>query len=153
MTAPITTLSEDDLDLIMRFHGHVCSMVLVGARLGKAAVAALEGIGGERAHPFGFFRGYGCAIDGVQAFTGCTLGNGNLVMLRGADFSLTLTREGHDSAVLVTPLEETVAGARSARGSVLQTPFGEKIMTGDIRKLFTIETISGIGPLSSFPEG
>ncbi len=153
MTVLITTLSEDDLSLIMRFHGHVCSMVLVGARLGKAAAAALEKLGGERTLPFGFFRGYGCSIDGVQVFTGCTLGNGNLVLLRGTDFSLTLTREGHDSAVLVTPLEETMMGARSARGNVLQTPLGERIMTGDIRDLFTLETISGMGRLSRFPEG
>ena len=153
MTAPITTLSEEDLDLIMRFHGHICSMVLVAARLGKIAADALDSLGGERTLLFGFFRGYGCAIDGVQAFTGCTFGNGNLVLLRGTDFSLTLTREGNGSAVLVTPLEEILAGARSAGGKVLQTPLGERIMGGDIRNLFAVETISGMGHLSRFPEG
>ena len=43
MTAPITTLSEADLALINQIHGHLCPMVLLGAR--TAIMARLLVIG------------------------------------------------------------------------------------------------------------
>ena len=152
MTAPTTTLSDKDLEFLETFHGHICPMVLVGARLGRVAAAGLRDIEDSRDLPFAFFRGGGCAVDGVQAATGCTWGNGNLILLRGRDLSLILTREGWDRAILAIPRSPVLEGAREARGKVLGSPFATWIMEGDRDDLFTVEVTAGPADLSRFPE-
>lgn len=152
MTAPITTLSKRDLNSLEAFHGHLCPMVLLGARLGRVALSALKDLEDSANLPFAFFRGGGCAIDGVQAFTGCTWGNGNLVLLRGRDFSLTLTWEGSERAILAIPQFSVIEGAREARGKVIKSPFASLIMKGAADDLFTVEATPGPAMVSTFPE-
>ena len=153
-TAPTTMpseggLSEQDIDLILQVHGHLCPMVLLGARIAKKAIR--ESAPGEDSRLFGCYRGYGCAVDGIQLFTGCTWGNGNLILLRGRDFSFLLTEEGKDSGIEVSPI-----------GQVLERIWGER--TPEARKvlmdLFTSapdseilgsRVVSGLGTVSRYP--
>jgi formylmethanofuran dehydrogenase subunit E len=151
MTAPTTTLSDSDLEVIERFHGHICSMVLLGARMVRAASDLLPEGDGDRSLPFAFFRGYGCAVDGVQIMSGCTWGNGNLTLLRGADFSLLLTVENSPKAIKMAPLPDILSDIRTARGTILNTALGELILEGPYEELFTLDEITGLGELSRYP--
>ena len=153
-TAPTTmhseALSEQDIGLILQVHGHLCPMVLLGARIAKRAV--LESSAGETSRLFGFYRGYGCAVDGIQLFTGCTWGNGNLVLLRGRNFSFLLTEEGADTGIEVSPIPgvlERIWGER--------TPEARKVLMDLFRstpddQLLQVQTVTGLGAVSGFPE-
>ena len=152
MTAPTTTLSKSDLEIIERFHGHICSMVLLGARMARAAAGRLIEWNEDQARPFAFFRGYGCAVDGVQVMSGCTWGNGNLVLLRGGDFSLVLTAEGSKKAVKAVPLANILSDIRTARGRILNTTLGDLILKGPGEELFTLEEVAGLPELSRYPD-
>lgn len=151
MTAPTTTLSDSDLETIERFHGHICSMVLLGARMARVAGGRLITWNEDPPRLFAFFRGYGCAVDGVQIMSGCTWGNGNLVLLRGREFSLVLTAEGSPKAVKAVPLPNILSGVRGARGGILDTALGDLILKGPGEDLFTIEEVTGLPELSRFP--
>ncbi len=151
-TVRTTTLSEDDHDLIVKVHGHICPMVLLGAR--AALAAANEYISNKdiKEQPFGYFRGHGCAVDGIQLFSGCTWGNGNLVLLRGGTFSFVYTSEGAESAVQVTPHPDLLAEIRSLRGGFMDTERGRLFSTSQIEDIFRVEWVKNLGSLSLFPE-
>ncbi|UCG37963.1 MAG: hypothetical protein JSV00_07100 [bacterium] len=148
-TAPTTTLSRADLDLIERVHGHICPMVLLGAR--TARKARLEMGEGSTAHLFAFYRGHGCGVDGVQIFSGCTWGNGNLVLLRGRDHSLLLTAEEAGEGVLVSPRREVLARIRRAESGDRQALM-EWLAGEPDGGLCLSEKVAGLGVLSRFPE-
>ncbi len=149
-TAPTITLSEDDLTLIRRVHGHLCPMVLLGARVAKRAAREVTAAGSADL-PFGFFRGHGCAVDGIQLFSGCTLGNANLVLLRGRNFSFLLTLEEASEGVLVAPLPallDTLRGERTAEG---RKALLDLFPSAPDEDLFHVSRVEGIGSLTAFP--
>ncbi len=151
MTAPTTTLSEEDLKLIFDFHRHYCPMVLLGAR--QAKFAREYPFKSASSLPYAFYRGYGCALDGVQLFGHCTMGNGNLTLLRGRDFSLIYSHEGSSDAVLVRPLPELLDEIRTNRDSSLESSLSRRIINGPVDDIFTSEDVEGPGILTQYPEG
>ncbi len=145
-------LSEPDLQLILSFHGHYCPMVLMGARQARTAVKGFELLSGHSGRAYSFYRGYGCALDGIQIFSGCTLGNGNLTLLRGKDFSLIFTYEGLDSAFIVKPREDLLVEIRTRSNSSLNSPLSERILKGADGDLFSLDEVEGTGVITLFPE-
>jgi formylmethanofuran dehydrogenase subunit E len=143
-------LTEADLALIHRVHGHVCPLVLMGARQAKVAAALLSARLGH-GRPFAFYRGYSCALDGVQLFSGTTWGGGNLVLLRGKDFSLTLTHEGAERAVRVTPAPGLMREIRLRGEDIPGSPLQERLAGGDASALFAADETSGAPSLSVYP--
>ena len=145
MTAPTIMLSREDLDLLKRIHGHLCGMVLLGARTARTARAALaSGL------PFGFYRGFGCAVDGIQIFSGCTTGNGNLVLLRGRDHSFCLTTEGAGEGILVSPLPGTLERIRNPESRDTEILM-EWLGSVPDDEILLSEPVSDIGVLTRFP--
>jgi formylmethanofuran dehydrogenase subunit E len=72
----------DFFTFLARFHGHRCPMSIMGARMGLAARAVVgyhreDGGGDVRA----IYHHKTCAVDGVMAALGTTLGNNNLQLL------------------------------------------------------------------------
>jgi formylmethanofuran dehydrogenase subunit E len=68
----------EDLKRCAEFHGHLCPGLTIGWR---AARAGLEALGGQRARDeemIAIVENDSCAVDAVQALTGCTFGKGNL---------------------------------------------------------------------------
>jgi len=64
----------------LAFHGHLCLDIAVGYRVALAALAAMEPLVGD--DPKALVATVGndtCAVDAVQALTGCTFGKRNLV--------------------------------------------------------------------------
>ncbi len=148
-TALTTTLSEEDLALIEQIHGHLCPMVLLGARTARKAILSLPGA--EEAHLFGFYRGYGCAVDGIQIFSGCTWGNQNLVLLRGRTFSFILTLEGADEGLMVSPRPELLRRIRGERTDESRSDLMRMFISAADDELLEAKAVEGLGSVSAFP--
>jgi formylmethanofuran dehydrogenase subunit E len=66
------------LDEVKEFHGHICPGLAIGYRVSLFALREL----GERAEDeelVAVVENDSCAVDAVQAMTGCTFGKGNLI--------------------------------------------------------------------------
>lgn len=94
------TGSEDVLERIARFHGHLGPFVVVGFRMGELANKSLG------ADPFGktalVLTGgkppRSCVIDGIQLSSGCTLGKGGIAVVdQGEVASIFLSKAGGKS--------------------------------------------------------
>lgn len=149
-TAPTTTLSETDLALIEQIHGHLCPMVLLGARTARKALGSLAGADGQ-AHLFGFYRGYGCAVDGIQIFSGCTWGNQNLVLLRGRSFSFILTLEGADGGVVVSPRPQLIERIRGERTPESRSALMQMFISAADDELLEVKAVEDLSSVSAFP--
>jgi formylmethanofuran dehydrogenase subunit E len=149
-TALTTTLSETDLALIEQVHGHLCPMVLLGARTAKKARQLVAGNGAD-SHLYGYFRGYGCAIDGIQLFSGCTYGNQNLVLLRGSNFSFILTVEGAQEGVTVSPQPHLLDRVRGEKTPDSRSALMDMFTSAPDEEILEIETANDMGALSKFP--
>jgi len=91
------------------FHGHRCPMSTMGARIGIAAMAALEVTKADQFQVEGYFHARNCALDGIQFTTGCTLGNGNLDFEDGGRVAFTLKRRDGRGGVSVSVSESALA--------------------------------------------
>ncbi|MDF1536556.1 MAG: FmdE family protein [bacterium] len=146
-------LSEEEIGLILRVHGHLCPMVLLGARVAKRAMltnAEQGSLGGDK-RLFGFFRGFGCAVDGIQLFTGCTWGNGNLVLLRGRNSSLILTEEGKGTGIEVSPLPGALDRIRGERSPEARSVLMDRFTSAPDSELLESKVVTGLGTVSRYP--
>lgn len=149
-TAPITTLSDPDLALIRQVHGHLCPMVLLGARTAVYALRLVKAAGNGCGF-FAYYRGYGCAVDGIQLFSGCTWGNRNLVLLRGRDFSFILTAEGASKGVMVSPRPSLLEQIREERSPGSRSALMEMFGSSADEELFETGTVEDLAALSRYP--
>lgn len=149
-TVPTTTLSEIDLALIEQIHGHLCPMVLLGARTAKKA-RQLVTVSDDESDLFGYYRGYGCAVDGIQIFSGCTWGNQNLVLLRGRNFSYILTVEGFGEGIVISPHPRLLKQIRQEKTPESRSTLMGMLTSGPDEKFLDIETVKDMGALSEFP--
>jgi len=149
-TAPTTTLSEADLALIKQIHSHLCPMVLLGARTAKKARQLVTDAGDEP-NFFGYYRGYGCAVDGIQIYSGCTWGNQNLVMLRGRNFSFILTVEGAREGVMVSPRPRLLEQIRKEKTPESRSTLMEMFASAPDEELLELEAVEDLAALSGFP--
>lgn len=68
----------DDLKKAIDFHGHLCPGLAYGYRVAKAAIEVL----GKKSRDedlVAIVENDSCAVDAIQAVTGCTFGKGNLI--------------------------------------------------------------------------
>lgn len=69
----------EDFARTLAFHGHLCLDIAVGYRVAKAALTALAGVVDDPRALVATVGNDTCAVDAVQALTGCTFGKRNLV--------------------------------------------------------------------------
>lgn len=108
--------SSSFVDQAQLLHGHRCPAMLLGLRIGSAAMNALHV---ERATDgqlialleLGADHCAHCLCDGVQTITGCTYGKGNLRQLDYGKFGLTLLEVGTARAIRVVPRPEALVTA------------------------------------------
>jgi formylmethanofuran dehydrogenase subunit E len=72
-------LARADFEATLAFHGHLCLDIAMGYRVATAALKALEGIVDDPKALVATVGNDTCAVDAVQAVTGCTFGKRNLV--------------------------------------------------------------------------
>lgn len=70
---------EDDFQVVVAFHGHLCLDIALGYRVAKAAMRALACERPKDEELVAVVENDSCSVDAVQAVTGCTFGKGNLV--------------------------------------------------------------------------
>jgi formylmethanofuran dehydrogenase subunit E len=71
------TLTQDQIDKAVAFHGHECPGLWIGLR---AAELCLRELGHNDENPVtAVVETDMCGVDGIQVLTGCTLGKGNLI--------------------------------------------------------------------------
>jgi len=64
---------------VLEFHGHLCLDIAMGYRVANAALDQLAKLGIDKKALVATVEGDTCAVDAVQAVTGCTFGKRNLV--------------------------------------------------------------------------
>jgi formylmethanofuran dehydrogenase subunit E len=69
----------EDFERALAFHGHLCLDIAVGYRVARTALAALAGVVDDPKALVATVGNDTCAVDAVQALTGCTFGKRNLV--------------------------------------------------------------------------
>lgn len=84
------------------FHGHECMGLALGYQAARAALAVL---GSERdvdEELVAVVENDSCAVDAIQAITGCTLGKGNLIFRDFGKHAYIFALRGQGRAVRVT---------------------------------------------------
>jgi len=76
---PEASSYPDDFERALAFHGHLCLDIAVGYRVARAALEALAGVADDPKALVATVGNDTCAVDAVQALTGCTFGKRNLV--------------------------------------------------------------------------
>ncbi len=92
----------------VEFHGHLGPFLVIGLRMGSLALKllGLRGYSGLRAIvETGNEPPLSCIVDGVQVATGCTLGKGNVEVLRNTGAKTTFLTEDR---ILVIELRDTL---------------------------------------------
>lgn len=90
-----------------RFHGHLCPGLIIGVRMGLAALKLLGSGRSEDEEIVAIVENDSCAVDGIQVVVGASLGKGNLFVKMygkmaatfysrktGEAYRLVLTQEG-----------------------------------------------------------
>ncbi|TVQ95900.1 MAG: formylmethanofuran dehydrogenase [Desulfovibrionales bacterium] len=91
---PNCTLTQEQIDRAVSFHGHECPGLWIGLR---AAELCLRELGHNDDNPIiAVVETDMCGVDGIQVLTGCTLGKGNLIHkdLGKTAFSFYRTTDG-----------------------------------------------------------
>lgn len=101
-------IKDDDVRNAIAFHGHLCPMSVLGARMGLFAMRKLSVKRATGIKLIGIVYNDLCAVDGFQFVTGCTTGKGTLIvrdygMLSADLFDVDAKRGIHVS--LKTPSE------------------------------------------------
>ncbi|GAB4390468.1 MAG: FmdE family protein [Thermodesulfovibrionales bacterium] len=89
------------LDSVVEFHGHICPGLAMGYRVSVFALREL----GERAADeelVAVVENDSCAVDAVQAVTGCTFGKGNLIFRDYGKHVYTFVRRPGGDALRVS---------------------------------------------------
>lgn len=92
----------------VEFHGHLGPFLVIGLRMGSLAskLLGLRGYSGLRAIvETGNEPPLSCIVDGVQVATGCTLGRGNIEVVKNDGAKVTFLKE---DKILVVELRESV---------------------------------------------
>lgn len=89
---PALRMDPTLLDTLEKFHGHTCAGSLMGARLGLAAKAALQAVGGNGKLKARCFS-HSCPVDGIQVAAGTTYGNKAIEVTDENEHRLLLTAE------------------------------------------------------------
>lgn len=95
-----TGLTEQTIEDVRRFHGHMCPGLAMGLR---AAEVALQEVGPHSTDEevVALVETDMCAVDAVQYLTGCTFGKGNLIHLDHGKNAYTFIRRSDGKAVRV----------------------------------------------------
>lgn len=93
-----------------RFHGHMCAGLALGLRASDLALRTLEADPGSNDLIVAVETDT-CSVDGIQAVTGCTFGNGRLYFRDHAKSAYTFWKAGREGALRIVALPD---GARDS---------------------------------------
>ncbi len=70
---------DQEFENVVSFHGHLCIDIALGYRVAKAALRDLSCQRPKDEELVAVVETDACAVDAIQAVTGCTFGKGNLI--------------------------------------------------------------------------
>jgi formylmethanofuran dehydrogenase subunit E len=91
-------------DLIQRaitFHGHSCPGLAIGCRVAQIAQRELDFKRAEDEEILAICESDACALDAIQALTGCTVGKGNLIFRDWGKMVFTFGRRRDGKAIRI----------------------------------------------------
>jgi formylmethanofuran dehydrogenase subunit E len=86
----------------IRFHGHICPGLATGYYASQIGMRWLHSHVGANSEITVIAENSGCGIDAVQAITGCTAGNGNLVIIDYGKQAYTYVIRGASTGLRVS---------------------------------------------------
>lgn len=86
----------------VRFHGHICPGLAIGYYASHIGMRWLHSRVSANSEITVIAENLGCGIDAVQAVTGCTAGNGNLVILDYGKQAYTFVIRGSSTGLRVS---------------------------------------------------
>ena len=156
--APLPPLEQAAVERVVQFHGHQCGGLAIGI---QAARLALREVGEPAPDEeiVAVVETDMCAVDAIQALTGCTFGKGNLIHRDWGKNAYTFFRRSDGKAVRIAPrrdgwnrspeLEELMAKARAkeataadqARLAELRKQWEQQLLAADPDDLFTVTPV------------
>ncbi|MBI5444991.1 MAG: TraR/DksA C4-type zinc finger protein [Deltaproteobacteria bacterium] len=126
-----TTLTQEQIQRAVDFHGHWCPGLAIGLRASEIALREFGRAGDEEI--VAVVECDNCAVDAIQALTGCTFGKGNLIHRDYGKTAFTFYRRSDgkalrlvfDAAQLGRPTE-TMAALQEKRAAGRLTPAEEE---------------------------
>ncbi len=95
---------------VIEFHGHKCPGITCGFRVSLVALSEM-GNKAEDEELVAIVENNSCAVDAIQAMTGCTFGKGNLLLKDYGKQAYTFLNRSSGKGVRIvlkdTPMEET----------------------------------------------
>lgn len=155
------TFDQAALDRAVALHRSLCPGLAVGIKAAQIAVAEL-GQGPESL--VALVESDICAVDGVQAVTGCTLGNRNIVLRDWGKNAYTFWRKSDGKAIRVhgdaawdpgyQALRKRVADGKATEAEVasfdsVTEEEAQRILAGDAWELFEVTAITDPIPQNS----
>jgi formylmethanofuran dehydrogenase subunit E len=105
----------------IEFHGHSGPFLVIGIKMGMAALKELNSTGYFDIHVMvetGTTPPLSCLIDGIQISTGCTLGKGNITVKANRKARAVFTRDEKSLEMEVKPeILELILGSSAAEES------------------------------------
>ena len=157
----LPALDQATIDYAIRFHGHQCGGLAIGI---QAARLALREVGAPAPDEeiVAVVETDMCAVDAIQALTGCTFGKGNLIHRDWGKNAYTFFRRSDGKAVRIAPrqgwsrspeLEALMAKPRAqltpaeqARAAQLRKEWELQLLATDPEELFTVTAIQAPMP-------
>lgn len=149
-----------DLQEVIRFHGHMCPGLAIGYRAAKAVQSYLRVERPEDEELVAIVESDGCGVDAIQFLLGCTLGKGNLIYQDKGKQAYTLISRKQGRAVRVvgkpglfdrTPEQEaafqkvmngTANEEETAVFRAFQKDRVSELLAADQERLFTVAEVS-----------
>jgi formylmethanofuran dehydrogenase subunit E len=158
-----TTLTEEQIQRAVDFHGHWCPGLAIGLRASELALREFGRAGDEEI--VAVVETDMCAVDAIQVLTGCTFGKGNLLHrdYGKAAFTFYRRRDGKalrlvfDPSLLGGPGEAVAALQQKQAAGALTTPeqkelaalrkaWAERIMESEPGEGFRVKPVAGPPP-------
>ena len=113
------SLSQQDTERAVFFHGHMCPGLTLGLRAAEWALAHFGRDGDEDIVCIS--ETDMCAVDAIQALVGCTLGKGNLIYRDTGKIAFSFYRRSDGKAARIVSSAAMIGGERDAlRRQLLQ---------------------------------
>jgi formylmethanofuran dehydrogenase subunit E len=92
---------KDLLEKAVAFHGHSCPGLAIGCRVAQIAKHKLDFDRAEDEEIVAICESDACAMDAIQALTGCTAGKGNLIFRDWGKLVFTFGRRRDSRAIRI----------------------------------------------------
>ena len=100
------------INAAQKFHGHLGPFLVLGVRMGEAAIKQFNLVGNERLDLRANVKvplqtPFSCLLDGIQVSTTCTIGNQRLTIQNAQNIQATFTTQNKPKTVKIT-INETL---------------------------------------------